>query len=168
MFHLQALYMKAFFTGHRNIVNITDRITQLIDVALERGITEFLNGMALGVDQEAAQVLIERQLSWTAVIPCKDQDKLWSTQQKLKYQELLKSASNKIVLYPKYAPGVLQARNQWMVRHSHICLAVYDGRLTGGTALSVNMAIAHNLPVIQFDPRTLEIAVIEPKQLSLF
>jgi uncharacterized phage-like protein YoqJ len=160
--------MKAFFTGHRDIVNITDAINQLIDIALERGVTEFLNGMALGTDQETAEVLIERQLNWTAVIPCKDQDRLWSLQQKLKYKELLKSASKQIVLYPKYTLGVMQARNQWMVNHSHVCLAVYDGRLTGGTALSVNMAIAHNLPIIQFNPRTLEIAVIEPRQLSLF
>ena len=62
----------------------------------------------------------------------------------------------------------MQARNQWMVKHSNICLAVYDGRLTGGAALTVKMAIAHNLPIIQFNPKTLEIVVIEPKQLSLF
>ncbi|MBD2629681.1 SLOG family protein [Trichormus variabilis] len=160
--------MKAFFTGHRNIVNVTDAINQLIDVALERGVTEFLDGLAIGTDQEAAQVLIDRQLLWTAVIPCNDQDRLWSPQQKQRYHQLLKSASNKIVLYPEYTPGVMQARDKWMVTHSHVCLAVYDGRLTGGTALSVNLAIAQHLPVIQFNPRTLEIAVIEPRQLSLF
>ncbi|WP_254444801.1 SLOG family protein [Anabaena sp. UHCC 0187] len=160
--------MKAFFTGHRDIVNIKDGINQLIDIAWERGVTEFMNGMALGVDQEAAEILIERELNWTAVIPCQNQDRLWSPQQKLKYQELLKSASNKIVLYPEYTPGVMQARDIWMVKHSDICLAVYDGRLTGGAALTVNLAIAHNLPVIQFNPRTLETAVIEPRQLSLF
>ena len=160
--------MKAFFTGHRDTVNIKDGINQLIDIAWERGVTKFFNGMALGTDQEAAEVLIERQLHWNAVIPCKDQDRLWSLQQKLKYQELLESASNKVVLYPKYTPGVMQARNQWMVKHSNICLAVYDGRLTGGAALTVKMAIAHNLPIIQFNPKTLEIVVIEPKQISLF
>jgi uncharacterized phage-like protein YoqJ len=160
--------MKAFFTGHRDIPNIKDGINQLIDIAWERGVTEFFNGMALGTDQQAAEVLIERQLHWTAVIPCQNQDRLWTLQQKLKYKELLKSASNKIVLYPEYTPGVMQARNQWMVKHSHICLAVYDSRLTGGAALSVNIAIAHHLPIIQFNPKTLEIAVIEPKQLSLF
>ena len=68
--------MKAFFTGHRDIVNITDGINQLIDIALEREVTKFFNGMALGIDQLAAEVLIERQLHWTAVIPCKDQDRL--------------------------------------------------------------------------------------------
>ena len=160
--------MKAFFTGHRDIINIKDGINQLIDMALDRGVTEFFNGMALGIDQLAAEVLIERQLNWTAVIPCQNQDRLWTLQQKLKYKELLKSASNKIVLYPEYTPGVMQARNQWMVKHSHICLAVYDSRLTGGAALSVNIAIAHHLPIIQFNPKTLEIVVIEPKQLSLF
>jgi uncharacterized phage-like protein YoqJ len=80
--------MKAFFTGHRDIINIKDGINQLIDMALDRGVTEFFNGMALGIDQLAAEVLIERQLHWTAVIPCQNQDRLWSLQQKLKYQEL--------------------------------------------------------------------------------
>jgi uncharacterized phage-like protein YoqJ len=158
----------AFFTGHRDIKDIKDRINQLIDIALERGVTEFLDGMALGIDQEAAEILIERQLNWTAVIPCQNQDRLWSPQQKLRYKELLKSASNTIILYPEYTPGVMQARDHWMVKHSDICLAVYDNRLTGGTALSVNMAIAQHLPVIQFNPKTLETRVIEPQQLSLF
>jgi uncharacterized phage-like protein YoqJ len=160
--------MKAFFTGHRDIHNIKDGINQLIDVALDQGITEFFNGMAIGIDQLIAQVLIERELNWTAVIPCQNQDRLWNLQQKVKYKKLLKSASEQIVLYPEYTPGVMQARNQWMVKHSDICLAVYDGRLTGGTALSVNMAIAHNLPIIKLNPKTLEITLIEPRQLSLF
>jgi len=160
--------MKAFFTGHRNIHDIKDGINQLIDVALDKGITEYFNGMAIGIDQLIAQVLIERQLNWTAVIPCQNQDRLWNLQQKVKYKELLKSASKQIVLYPEYTPGVMQARNQWMIKHSDICLAVYDGRLTGGTALSVNMAIAHNLPIIKLNPKTLEITLIEPRQLSLF
>ncbi|MEH2212916.1 SLOG family protein [Nostoc sp.] len=160
--------MKAFFTGHRDIHDIKVEINQLIDVALDKGITEYFNGMAIGIDQLIAQVLIERELNWTAVIPCQNQDRLWNLQQKVKYKELLKYASKQIVLYPEYKPGVMQARNQWMVKHSDICLAVYDGRLTGGTALSVNMAIAHNLPIIQLNPKTLEITLIEPRQLSLF
>ncbi|MBN3961746.1 SLOG family protein [Nostoc sp. NMS8] len=160
--------MKAFFTGHRDIYDIKDGINQLIDFALDKGITEFFNGMAIGIDQLIAQVLIERELNWTAVIPCQNQDRLWNLQQKVKYKKLLKSASEQIVLYPEYTPGVMQARNQWMVKHSDICLAVYDGRLTGGTALSVNMAIAHNLPIINLNPKTLEITLIEPRQLSLF
>ena len=39
--------MKAFFTGHRDIPNIKDAINQLIDIAWERGVTKFFNGMAL-------------------------------------------------------------------------------------------------------------------------
>lgn len=160
--------MKAFFTGHRNIKDIKDRINQLIDIALELGVTEFFNGMALGIDQEAAEVLIARELNWTAVIPCQDQDRRWSSQQKQRYHQLLKSASHKIILYPEYAPGVLQARDHWMVKRSNICLAVYDGRLTGGTALTVNLAIAQHLPVIQFNPKTLELGVIEILQMQIF
>jgi hypothetical protein len=34
--------------------------------------------------------------------------------------------------------------------------------------LSVNLATVKNILIIQFNPRTLEIKVIEPQQLSLF
>jgi uncharacterized phage-like protein YoqJ len=86
----------------------------------------------------------------------------------LEYLYLLHYWDAPIVLYPEYAPGVMQARDQWMVKYSDLCLAVYDGRLTGGTALSVNLATVKNILIIQFNPRTLEIKVIEPQQLSLF
>jgi hypothetical protein len=51
-----------------------------------------------------------------------------------------------------------------MVKYSDLCLAVYDGRLIGGTALSVNLATVKNILIIQFNPRTLEIKVIEPSR----
>ena len=54
-----------------------------------------------------------------------------------------------------------------MVKYSDLCLAVYDGRLTGGTALSVNLATVKNILIIQFNPRTLEIKVID-EHLSSF
>jgi hypothetical protein len=88
------------FQRNLELVGVGYRATvtgQLIDMALDRGVTEFFNGMALGIDQLAAEVLIERQLHWTAVIPCQNQDRLWTLQQKLKYQELLKSAFSSLV-----------------------------------------------------------------------
>lgn len=166
--------MKAFFTGHRyvdaDIPNWHIGIKKLIDMAVKRKTKHFYSGMALGADQLAAQFLSLYRFNWTAVIPCADQDKLWFPKQQRRYKKLLKSATEQIVLYPQYSPGVMQARNLWMVKRSQLCLAIYDGREAGGTAMTVKMARSRNLPVIQFNPRTTEISIIEPPnwQLSLF
>ncbi|MBG1240563.1 SLOG family protein [Nostoc sp. NZL] len=161
--------MKAFITGHRVISeSAIAQLDNLIDFAIQRGVTEFFNGMAIGTDQNIADILIERRLDWTAVIPCANQGRFWSLEQKARYEELLLYTPKKIILTDVYYPGCMQVRNKYMANCSDICLAVYDGRLTGGTALSVSMAIAHNLPIIKLNPKTLEITLIEPRQLSLF
>ena len=161
---------KAFFTGHRHIDYLHKQINQMIDYALQLGTKEFYCGMALGADQIAAELLIRRKLKWTAVIPCTDQDEKWTRKQRSHYHKLLESAPKQITLYPEYKPGCMQARNLWMVKRSDLCLAVWDGRNEGGTAMTVNAAIAHNLPIIQLNPTTKEFSKIDPKyqQLSLF
>jgi hypothetical protein len=63
----------------------------------------------------------------------------------------------------------MQARDQYLVNNSSLGLAVWDGRKTGGTYLTITMARKAKLPLIIFNPKTLEINVEEPlKQLELF
>ncbi|MBD2499872.1 SLOG family protein [Anabaena azotica] len=161
--------MKAFITGHRVISkSAIAQLDRLIDIAIEHGANHFFNGMAIGTDQEFAEVLIQRKLDWTAVIPCVNQGRFWSLEQKARYEKILLHAPEKITLATDYYPGCMQARNKYMANNSNICLAVYDGRLTGGTAGTVKMAIAKGLPIIQLHPVTLQISTIEPAtQLSL-
>lgn len=166
--------MKAFFTGHRyvegNLPMWHIGVDRLITAAYKRGARHFYSGMALGADQLAAEILQTRKCKWTAVIPCADQDELWPYKQKRRYRKLLKSAPEQVVLYDKYSNGVMQARNAWMVKRSQICLAIWDGRSDGGTAMTVNMARSRNLPILRLNPKTGEITIIEPPivQLSLF
>ncbi|MFP4336397.1 MAG: SLOG family protein [Halothece sp.] len=160
---------KAFFTGHRAINDRQTKagINQLIDIALEQGVLHFFCGMAIGTDQLAAAILVNRKLPWTAVIPCADQAKLWSQKNQEKYKKLLTYANQIIVLYPQYSPGVMQSRNLYMIERSQLCLAIYDGRDRGGTKTTINLAIARNLSVIAFNPKLEKINRL-PRQLSLF
>jgi len=59
-------------TGHRWISSIVYKpeIEKLIMMAVNQGVKHFFCGMALGVDQLAAEVLIYHNLKWTAVLPC--------------------------------------------------------------------------------------------------
>ena len=164
--------MKAFFTGHRNLVDSRyniNAINNLIDLALEKQTTNFLIGMALGTDQLAAQILTKRNLKWTAIVPCSDQSLLWQRQDKAKYKKLLDAANDVKVLYPKYFEGVMHRRNMYMVKHSDLCLAVYNGSKIGGTCHAVNLAIAYNLPTVIFNPNTRKFQLKHRyQQLSLF
>lgn len=163
--------MKAFFTGHRYIDNGWNRqINQLIDLALQLNVQEFYSGMARGTDLTAAEVLTSRKLKWNAIIPCKNQDELWKISDKNRYAKVLKSASNVKILYPTYSPGVMQARDKWLVNHCDLCLGIYDGREEGGTALTIKMAICRNIRIIVINPMNNKIFLHEPQfhQLSLF
>ena len=161
----------AFITGHRLIDYqiIHQGINQLTNLAINRRITTFLTGMAVGTDLMAAQIWTERQLTWKAILPCSDQSNLWTYKQQIFYRQLLTKATEVKVLYPQYSQGVMQARDAWLVKNSQHCLAVWDERETGGTFLTIKMARKAKLPLIIFNPKTLEINVEEPlKQLELF
>ena len=161
-------YHTAFFTGHRYItVFYKSEINSLIDMALNQGVSHFLVGMAVGTDMLAAECLVDRELSWTAIIPCADQHKRWPKHQQQRYCGLLEQANEGIVLYPEYKDGVMQARNLYMVKHSDLCLAIYDNSKTGGTALTVRMA--RQKLIYQYNPQTSKFSIHEPsRQLNLF
>lgn len=113
--------------------------------------------------------LAKRNLKWTAIVPCQDQSLLWKRQDKAKYKKLLDSATEVKVLYPKYFQGVMNQRNLYMVKHSDLCLAVYNGSKTGGTFHAVNLALAHNLPTVIFNPNNGKFQLKQRyQQLSLF
>lgn len=162
----------AFITGHRTVDHpiVRQGINQLTNLALQRGITTFLTGMALGTDTLAAIIWTERYLAWKAILPCSDQSKLWTYQQQVLYRKLLTQATEVKVLYPKYEQGVMQGRDAWLVKNSQLCLAVWDGRTEGGTYLTIGMARKAKLPLMILNPKTLEISYEEPdaKQLNLF
>lgn len=162
--------MKAFFTGHRWINHHHKEINKLIDYALSRGVKHFYSGMALGTDLLAAECLIRRNLDWTAVIPCRDQDALWKLKERNRYTRILKAAPNQITLYERYSAGVMQARNLWMIKRSDFCLSIYTGKQSGGTATTVLTAAMRGIPVVNINPYTHEFCLYQSRyqQLSLF
>lgn len=161
----------AFITGHRriNYPVVRQGIEQLTNLAIERGITTFLTGMALGTDQLAAEVWSSRYLVWKAILPCQNQSALWPRANQLHYRRLLTKASEITVLYPKYERGVMQARNQFMVKNSQLGLAVWNNGCqqgSGGAFLTIQIARKASKPLIIFNPLTQEFS-FEPKHHQL-
>lgn len=161
----------ACVTGHRYITNnLINRkaVNHLIDLAITKdGIEHFYVGMSRGADFLFADVLSERKLNWTAIIPCTNQTHLWNESDREFHSQLVNKAEDMIILHEEYKHGVMHYRNQYMVNKSEILLAIYDNSEKGGTFHTVNLAIKQHLKVIQFHPQTYEFNVIKSNQLSL-
>lgn len=120
-----------------------------------------VSGMALGVDQWAAEVALELGIKVLALVPCIAQDAKWPPSSKKKYVELLqkiKAAGGEVefVTNETYTPSCMHVRNQRIVDYSTHMLAVWD-RSWGGTGGCVRLAKQAKRPVTVIHPITLEL-----------
>ena len=141
-------------TGHRALDESLDkdRLKGEFYALIERGIDTFLCGMALGFDTLCFETLQEirkiKKIKIIACIPCKNQDKKFNFYQKLKYQNLIKSADEQIVLSEEYTPECMMNRNRFMVDNASILVA-YLRHNYGGTKNTVNYAKDKQIEIIK-------------------
>lgn len=146
------------FTGHRDISSLT---TQEMDSRLENaiihlieneGVTDFRAGGAVGFDTFAALKVLKLKNKYPHVklhliLPCKNQDKYFSSFEKSIYQLIIAYADTITYIQENYTKGVMLARNRALVDGAEVCLA-YMERLRGGTYQTVNYARRNNVKVI--------------------
>ena len=135
-------------TGHRDLpqnqINfVKAALLREIEKAVADGFTCFMSGVAEGVDQYFAEMVIEKQkddpsLELIAVIPY--QKRLDSLRAKGRTYEMLEACCDVVVIQEEYQPSVYSHRNRYMVEHSDRVIAVYDGREKGGTVRTIRFA----------------------------
>ena len=127
-----------------------------------------VTGMALGVDTIFAEVCIELKIPFTAAVPFLDQEKQWPQKSRDHYFDILSEAHKSVVVadLPAYASptvrGQLLIRNLWMVEHSQMTIAVWDGSKSG-TANAV--AESQKIPdrkIIHLNPLARTMGIIKP------
>lgn len=93
-----------------------------------------ITGMALGVDQIAAEVALELKIPYLAAVPFWGQEAKWPSSAQTRYHRLLAHAS-KIVVVSKggYTKAAMDKRNEFIVAKSDRLLAVWNGKREGGT-----------------------------------
>lgn len=96
-------------------------------------------GMALGADTLCAEACIELGKPFEAWLPCPNQHSRL---------HLLKFASKRVLVSPKYFRGCMQKRNKAMVNGSNLLIAYYNNNATGGTAYTVKKASEQNIPIL--------------------
>jgi len=158
--------MKIAATGHRpdklgreydGVGPISDRIRGWMHgiitkyrfpMMLEVPQLEAISGMALGVDMLWAEVAIHNKIPLTAAIPCRNQTIRWPSQSVERYARILANPLVKPVMVSDadYNDGCMQRRNEWMVDHCDLLIAIFDGS-RGGTANTVAYARKIDCPI---------------------
>ncbi len=142
-------------TGHRRLFKPIDikRLKRAFNICIDEGYDTFLIGMALGFDTLCFKVLEEirreKEFKIIACIPCPEQNKFFSDEQKREYNRMIEVADQKIVLSPGYTSYCMMKRNRFMVDNSSVVIA-YLTQDKGGTKATVDYAVKKGLQVIVF------------------
>lgn len=131
------------FTGHRELFEDFSQaaLKAQIQACMEMGVTTFFSGMAMGFDMIAVQLVLELKSQYpdvriVACVPCLEQEKYYSDEDKKQYAKLLKQADEVVVLSEQYFRGCMQKRDRYMADRADVLIA-YCRKTTGGTAYTV-------------------------------
>lgn len=153
------------FTGHRpqslpwgtreqdpRCLELKLELAARLEGIYETGYQHFLCGMALGCDMYFAEAVLALRDSHPdvrleAVIPCGSQPDRWNLAQRQRYNSLLDRCDKVTVLQIHYTPDCMLRRNRYMVEHSSLLLACYNG-YSGGTQSTLLYAQRQGLQTI--------------------
>jgi uncharacterized phage-like protein YoqJ len=111
-------------------------------------IERVISGGALGWDQMLAQAAVEIKLPLELALPFPGFEDRWPQQSKA-YLHSLMHLADKVTFVKDgpYAGWKMQARNEYMVDHSDLVLALWNGTM-GGTANCITYAEKKQKPIV--------------------
>lgn len=164
--------MRAYaFTGYRpyklpygndesppDCIRLRQRLVDEICRHLDMGVSVFITGMALGIDQWAAELILMAKRDrpcdsielWCA-IPYDKQAAAWTDRERARYHAILNQADYIDYVSHQYYDGCLIVRNRFMIDNATHLIAVYDGQ-KGGTRYTVNYAKQKGLNLTILEP----------------
>jgi uncharacterized phage-like protein YoqJ len=162
-------------TGHRQLAQadarwMHDEILRILaKLEDDHGLTEVVSGMALGFDQQLAELSLVCNLRLHAVPPFPGQFLAWSEPQQNHWHELIMMAHEITPASPKdpdfanprQVAAFLHGRNDKMLDMSQAVIAAADltklkwrnDRVVGGTWSCVEKAKNKGMPIIWLDPK---------------
>ncbi len=144
------------FTGHRpNKLGMTEQqlrplLEEAILQAIQEGFTTFITGMARGVDLIAGEIVLrlreqDSRIKLICALPYPDFGQHWGGGWTKRFQKVLAAADLKRCICPSFYYASYQLRNEWMVDHASLVIAVYNGK-AGGTRNTLDYARKMNVP----------------------
>lgn len=172
--------MKVMITGHRprrlggyKTPNPTEQwVRAHLRAILERLLARHpsliaLSGMALGTDLIFVEEALKLGIPFVAATPFEGQESRWPASSQKHYQELLAHAQEVVRVdeVDGYKANPIKAqflsRNRWMVDHSGMTIAVWDGS-TGGTGHAVKTTWGQGRSVLCLNPTSRVVSVRSP------
>lgn len=135
---------------------------------MELNATRVILGLADGTDQWVAAAAWKCSIPFVGVLPWRGH-----RQGSVAQDWCLRHAEQVVEINPSQSypgPSVYHERNEWIVAHSDVLLAVWDGKRTGGTFQTVRRAMLRDMPVRQINPLTRKISSfnMDKPEASLF
>ena len=123
-----------------------------MEAAYEEGHRHFLCGMALGCDLyfcETVLALRDRcpDVTVEAAVPCPTQADAWAPDQRERYKRLVEACDFETLVSAKYTPYCMQRRDRYMVDHSSLLIAAFDGT-PGGTRYTMQYAMSRRVSIV--------------------
>ncbi len=153
------------FTGHRpgklpwgtnetdiRCIRLKQRIADAVETAYKVGYRHFICGMALGCDLYFCECVLAlrdrcRDVTVEAAIPCPTQANAWTQQERERYGRLMAACDLETVVSSVYSADCMYRRDRYMVDHSSLLIAAFDGT-PGGTRYTVEYAIRRQVSVV--------------------
>ena len=145
------------FTGHRQIdaehmMALPALLKSEIQKQAQAGAVHFRAGGAIGFDTLAALCVLEQkklypQIKLDLILPCRDQDAMWSETDRRAYRFVLSEADSVTYVYEKYCEGCMLERDRRLVQGSDVCIAFLT-KSKGGTAYTAAYALKSGLEFI--------------------
>ncbi|MBE6758820.1 MAG: DUF1273 domain-containing protein [Ruminococcaceae bacterium] len=123
-----------------------------IKAAYNSGMNVFICGMARGVDQWAADIVLKMKknhpdIRLICALPYSGFEQMWSEKDKRKGEEIIAQADLIRVICGGYERSCFQRRNRWMVERASRLIAVWNGQ-PSGTADTIKRACETGMEVI--------------------
>ena len=138
--------------AHMDCVWLKQRLKEELQRLIQRGVTTFLSGMALGAELWATELVLELKAQYPlrliAVLPCETQADRWTEAQRERYFNILPQCDEVIYISRRHTATCMRQRNRYLIDHAAYLLAVYDGSGVGGTAYTVTYATSKEKTVI--------------------
>lgn len=132
------------------------KLKQKILLAINQyGVTHFISGMAIGVDMDFAEIVLNLRdaehlpITLECAIPDVNQTLKWSEKDRLRYAALLERADEKSYISGRNVADSMLKRNRYMVDKSELVIAVFNGIEKGGTWYTIKYAKKEN-KVVEF------------------
>lgn len=157
------------FTGHRpeklpwgtdetdpRCAALKQKIYDAVESAYDEGMRHFICGMARGCDFYFGEAVLSLRrekgdVTLEAAVPCSEQAGSWPEEDRDRWWSLLSQCDLETLVQEHYTRGCMLRRNRYMVDHSALLIAVYDG-VGGGTRRTLEYAIRQKVPFVDIPP----------------